>query len=171
MSIFDICLLVILAGFVFSGLFKGIIRLAGHFIGLIVGAYVASRFYLNLYEWGKAIANGHDNVGKVVAFIILFVVVTRLVILLFVLLEKLFNFIAVIPGSKYVNNLLGAALGFIEGSLFLGTILFVISRYSVIGDFFGDQLTKSVIAPFLLKIVDIILPLLPTALTALKSLI
>lgn len=171
MSIFDISLLIILGGFAVNGLFKGIIRLVGHFAGLIIGAYIASHFYLNLYEWGKSIANGHENIGKVLAFIILFIVVTRLVILVFDLIEKLFKFIAVIPGSKYINNLLGAALGFLEGAIFLGLILYVISRYAFIGNFFGDQLANSVIAPFLLNIVGIILPLLPEALKALKSLI
>jgi len=171
MSTFDIILLIILGAFTVSGLFKGIIRIVGRLVGLIAGAYIASRFYLNLYDWGKNIVNGHENAGKVIAFIILFVVVTRLVVWLFILLEKLFNFIAVIPGSKYINNLLGAVLGFLEGSLFLGLILFVISRYSLIGNFFGDQLTNSRIAPFLLKIVDIILPFLPEALKALKSII
>lgn len=171
MSTFDIVLLIILGAFTVSGLFKGIIRIAGRLVGLVAGAYVASHFYLNLYEWGKNIANGHENAGKVVAFIILFVVVARLVALLFVLLEKLFNFIAVIPGSKYINNLLGALLGLLEGSLFVGLILYVISRYSFIGNFFADQLTESKVAPILLNAVDLILPLLPQALKALKSII
>lgn len=171
MSIFDISLLVILAGFVLNGLFKGLIRLLGHVVGLIVGAYIASHFYLLLFDWCKNIFNGHDAIGKTISFIVLFVVVTRLMDLVFKLIEKLFNFIAIIPGSKYLNNLAGAALGFIEGSLFLGLIIFVVSRYALIGNFFGKELTGSFMAPFLLKIVNIILPILPDALKALKSLI
>jgi len=171
MSIFDISLLVILAGFVINGLFKGLIRLFGHVVGLIIGAYIASHFYLFCYEWWKSIFNGHDAVGKVVTFIVLFVLVTRLMDFVFRLIEKLFNFIAIIPGSKYINNIAGAVLGFLEGSLFLGLIIFVISRYSLIGNFFGPQLTSSLIAPFLLKIVNIILPILPDALKALQSII
>lgn len=171
MSIFDISLLVILVGFVLNGLFKGLIRLLGHVVGLIIGAYIASHFYLFLFDFWKNIFNGHDSVGKVISFIVLFVVVTRLMDLFFKLLEKFFNFIAIIPGSKYLNNLAGAILGFIEGSLFLGLILFVVSRYALIGNFFGDQLTNSVLTPVLLKIVNIILPILPDALKALKSLI
>ncbi|MFA5109678.1 MAG: CvpA family protein [Patescibacteria group bacterium] len=177
MSIFDIVLLVILGVFVVSGLFKGLIRLLGRVVGLIVGAYVASHFYLAFYGWAKtwgwleSWATDHENFAKVLAFIILFVLVTRLTDLLFLLIEKIFKFIAVIPGSKYINNLLGAALGFLEGSLFLGLILYVVSRYALIGNFFGDQLATSAVAPFLLKIVNIILPILPEALKALKALI
>jgi uncharacterized membrane protein required for colicin V production len=171
MSTFDICLLAILGGFAISGLFKGIIRMVGHVVGLIVGAYAASHFYLNFYGLIRGAFNSHENAGKVIAFIILFAVVTRLVILLFVLLEKLFKFIAVIPGSKYINNLLGAALGFLEGALSLGLIIYVISRYTLISNFFGEQFMHSIIAPFLLKITNIILPLLPEALKILKSII
>ncbi len=171
MSIFDISLLVILIGFVLNGLFKGLIRLLGHVVGLMIGAYIASHFYLFLFDLWKNIFNGHDAIGKTVSFIVLFVVVTRLMDLVFKLLEKFYNFIAIIPGSKYLNNLAGAILGFIEGSLFLGLILFVVSRYALIGNFFGDQLTNSVLTPVLLRIVNIILPILPDALKALKSLI
>lgn len=171
MSFFDIILAVILLGFIISGLFKGLIRSLGHIVGLIVGAYVASHFYLILFSWWQGVFNGHDAVGKVISFIILFVVVTRLMDLAFFLIEKFFNFIAFIPGSRYINNLLGAALGFLEGSLFLGLIIFVISRYAILGNFFGNNLKTSIIAPFLLKIVNIILPILPEALKALKSLI
>ncbi len=171
MSIFDISLLVILIGFILNGLFKGLIRLLGHVVGLIIGAYIASHFYLFFFDWWKNIFNGHDAVGKVITFIILFVLVTRLMDFVFKLIEKLFNLIAVIPGSKYLNNLAGAVLGFIEGALFLGLIIFVISRYALIGNFFGEQLTNSLIAPWLIKIVNIILPILPEALKALKSLI
>ncbi len=171
MSIFDISLLVILAAFILNGLFKGIIRSLGHIVGLLIGAYVASHFYLALYEWGKHLANGHENVGKVVAFILLFVIVTRLVDWLFVLLEKLFKFVAVIPGSKYINNLLGAALGFLEGSLFLGLLIFVISKYAIIGNFFADQIAASRLAPFLLWVAKLAMPLLPEALKAIQSLV
>lgn len=171
MSIFDICLVIILAVFTFSGLFKGLIRSLGHLVGLVIGAYIASHYYLLVFKWGADLAKGHDNVGKVVAFILLFIVVTRLIYLAFYLIEKFFNFIAIIPGSKYINNILGGALGFLEGSLFLGLIIFVASRYTLIGNAFGHELTLSKIAPFLLKITDIILPFLPAALKALQSVV
>jgi membrane protein required for colicin V production len=171
MSIFDISLLIILGGFVLNGLFKGIIRMIGQIVGLIVGAYVAANYYLALYAWGQAWAAGHENIGKILAFIILFILVARLTDLAFVLAEKAFKIIAIIPGSKYINNLLGAVLGFLEGALALGLILYVISRYTLIGNFFGDQLSDSLIAPILLDIVGLIMPFLPEALKALRSII
>lgn len=177
MSTFDIVLLVLVGVFAVNGLFKGLIKLLGNIAGLIVGAYVASHFYLNFYAWFstwgwlKNWANDHENFAKILAFIILFALVTRLTAFLFLIIEKIFNFIAVIPGSKYINNLLGAALGLLEGSLSVGLIIYVISRYTLVSNFFGAQLADSVVAPLLLKVVNIILPVLPEALKALKAII
>lgn len=171
MSIFDISLLVILGGFIVSGLFQGLIRLIGRIVGLIVGAYVASHFYLAFFAWWQNLAAGHENIGKVIAFIILFIVAAKLSDLVFALLEKAFKIIAIIPGSRYINNLLGGLLGLLEGALFLGLIIYVASRYAFIDGFFGNQLTSSIVAPYLLKVVNIVLPLLPEALKALKAII
>lgn len=171
MSLFDIVLLIILAAFIIKGLFKGLIRMIGSLIGLIVGAYVASHYYLVVYDWADQWLNINPNVGKVLVFIILFAVVARLVEFIFILLEKAFKFLAVIPGSRYLNNLLGAILGFLGGAIFLGLIIYVISRYAIIGHFFADQLAASWLAPWLLKIATLALPLLPEALRLLQSII
>ncbi len=171
MSYFDIILLVILAGFVFNGLSKGLIKLLGNIVGLIVGAFVASRFYLQFYAWSQNLFGGRENLGKVVAFIIVFIAVTVAVDFIFSILEKVFNLISIIPFTKLINRLLGAALGLLEGSLFIGLILFVASRYAWLGSLFGDHLASSQVAPLLLKVVNLVLPILPAALKALQSLI
>jgi membrane protein required for colicin V production len=171
MTIFDIVLAVILATFIFGGLRKGLIRSLGSIVGLILGAFIASHFYLVFFEWGRSFAGNHEAIGKVVAFIVLFIVVTSLINLVFFLIEKVFNLLAIIPGSRYLNNILGALLGLLEGSLFLGLLVFVASRYAIVGNLLGDNLAKSVIAPWLLKVVNIVLPVLPEALKALKSII
>jgi len=173
MSILDICLLVILIGTVLNGLFKGLINLLGRVVGLIVGAFAASHFYLAFFAWSENIYNGHEAAGKIFSFIVLFIVATKLMDFAFKLIEKAFNLIAIIPGSKYLNNIAGGILGFFEGALFLGLIIYVVSRYAVVGNLLGisGQLTNSVIAPALLKIVNVILPILPDALKTLKSII
>ena len=177
MSTLDISLLIILAGFILNGLFKGIIRLVGHIVGLVLGAYLAVNFYLGFYNWFKdwswlkVWVSGHQNLTKILAFIIFFIVAVRLIDLFFVLLEKIFKFMAVIPGSKYLNNLLGGVLGFIEGALFLGIIIYALAKYSFVNNFLGGQLSTSIVAPWLLKTVDIFKPLLPRALRGLQSFI
>ncbi len=171
MSYFDIALVVVLAGFVFNGLSKGLIRLLGNIVGLIVGAFIASRFYLQFYEWSQNFFGGREGLGKVISFIVVFVVVTMVVDWLFIILEKIFNVISIIPFTKTINRLLGGALGLLEGSLFIGLILFVASRYAWVGGLFGEHLVSSQVAPFFLKVVRLVMPVLPDALKALQSLI
>ena len=171
MSYFDIALLIILASFTFNGFKKGLIRLFGQVVGLIIASYVASHFYLTFYEWGKDMVNFSEGTEKFLAFLILFVVVTSVVGIIFILIEKFFHLISVIPFTKLIDKLLGGALGLLEGSLALGLILFVAARYAWIGGLIGNQLIASKVAPWLIKVVNIIMPFLPEALKALKSII
>ncbi|MBN2884925.1 CvpA family protein [Patescibacteria group bacterium] len=171
MSYFDIALVIVVAGFVLNGLSKGLIRLLGKIIGLIASAYIASHFYLQFYQWTQNIFGGREALGKVISFIIVFIVTTLIINWIFVIIEKIFKLISIIPFTGMINRLLGGALGFIEGSLFIGLILFVASRYSWIGSLFGDYLVSSQVAPFFLKVVEIITPVLPSALKALQSVI
>ena len=171
MSYFDIGLLIVLAGFVGNGLNKGLIRLLGQVAGLIIASYVASHFYLNFYAWGKNLLNFSEGTEKFLAFLVLFVIVTSLVGVVFIVIEKVFNLISIIPFTKLINRLLGGALGLLEGSLSLGLILFVAVRYAWIGSLLGNQLVSSKVAPWLIKVANIIMPFLPEALKALKSVI
>jgi len=171
MSYFDIALIIIVAAFALNGFSKGLIRLLGNIVGLIFGIFIASRFYLQFYIWAETWFAGRENLGKVLSFIIVFIAVTLAVDFVFIIIEKIFKLISIIPFTKLLNRLLGAALGFIEGSLFIGIILFVISRYAWIGTLFGDKLVSSQVAPFFLKMVNLVMPILPEALKALQSLV
>ncbi len=171
MSIIDVALLLILAGFVFYGLFFGLIRTIGAFFGVLIGAYLASRFYIPVSDWVDAIFFGYYNLGKVLVFIILFSLINRLVGFLFYLLDKAFNFISIIPFLKTINRLGGLILGFLTGSLFIGIIIYVISKYAILESLVGTWLNNSEFAPFFLKFADFVLPLLPEVLKRLQGLI
>ena len=170
-GIFDIILLIILAGFVFYGLFFGLIRTVGALAGVVVGAWLASRWYLPVFDWAQDLFFGHNNLGKVLTFIVLFTVINRIVGLVFALLDRTFHLIAIIPFLKTINRLGGAVFGFALGGLSLGLILYVASRYAIIETFFGQWLVDSRVAPFLVKFVDVLKPLLPEMLKKLQSLI
>jgi len=171
MTILDAILLIILAGFVFYGLFFGLIRTLGSLVGIVAGAWLASHFYLQIFSWAEDLFFGYDNLGKVLTFIILFTIINRLVGFAFSLLDKTFNIISIIPFLKTINRLAGAIFGFLEGALVLGLILYVASRYAFIEHWFGGWLVNSEIAPFLLQFVEFLKPLLPEILKRLKSLI
>lgn len=169
--IIDVILILFLAGFVFYGLFFGLIKMVGYVAGMVIGAWAASHFYLIFYEWFKWLFFGHDNVGKVISFIIVLTIVSRLVGIAFYLIEKIFNIIAIIPFLKGINKIAGAIFGFIEGTFTFGLIIYVASRYTLINSFLGEQLSVSKIAPFLMRLVNILTPLFPEALRALKSIV
>lgn len=171
MSYFDIALLVILAGFLTNGLTKGLIRLLGQVVGLIAASYLSSHFYLTFYQWGQGIVSWSEGTEKLLAFIILFILISSLMSALFIVIEKIFNLISIIPFTKLINRLLGGALGLLEGSLVLGLILFVAVRYTWIDSLLGNQLVSSQVSPWLIKVANIVMPFLPEALKALKSII
>lgn len=171
MTIFDAVLLIILAGFVFYGIFFGLIKTIGNIAGVIVGAFVAGHFYLSAYYWAEDLFFGYENLGKVISFIVLFTIVNRVVGLVFALIDKSFHLISIIPFLKTINRLGGAVLGFVMGALIVGLILYVASRYAIVGYFAGDMLAASKIAPFLVKFAGVLTPLLPEMLKKLGSVV
>lgn len=171
MSIFDTILLILLSGFVFYGLFFGLIRTTGALLGTLAGAVLASRLYVQVYNWVEPVFFGRENFGKILVFIILFSIINRLVGFVFYLIDKTFGIISIIPFLKTFNRLGGAVIGFLTGGFFLGMVIFVASRYSFIENWFGKWLVDSQMAPFLLKFVNILMPLLPEMLKKLQSLI
>lgn len=171
MTLFDAILLVIFSGFIFYGFFFGLIRTIGAIAGVIAGAFLAGLFYIDAFELVRDLFFGFDNMGKVISFIIIFTIVNRLVGFGFVLLDKAFNIISIIPFLKSINRLAGAAFGFILGGLVLGLALYVVSRYSFIENWFGSVLVNSKLAPFLLQFADILTPLLPEIMRTLQAII
>ena len=171
MAYIDVILIVILSGFVSYGLFFGLIRSLGVLVGVIVGAILASRFYLIAFNFVEPIFFGFGNLGKVLIFVILFSLINRVVGLGFYFLEKVFNVISIIPFLKTINRLAGAILGFFAGGLSIGLVLYVISKYTLLDYFIGRWLVDSSLTPMFLKFNDLLLPLLPEMLKALKSLI
>lgn len=167
----DFILLLVFAAFVFYGLFFGLIKTAGSLIGVVVGAWAASRLYLVIFEWLRSLAFGYDDLGRVVSFVICFVIINRLICLLFALLDRTFNLISVIPFLKTINRLGGAALGLIEGGVVVGLFLYVIGRYAGGLDFLVSALAQSWLAPFFLQFATILQPLLPELLKQLQSVI
>lgn len=171
MPIIDVFLLLALFGFIFYGLFAGFIRSLGVLAGVLVGAILASRLYLWVFDIIQPVFFGHENVGKVMTFLILFSILNKLTALAFFFVEKIFNIIAIIPFLKSINRLLGAIFGFMAGSLTIGLILYVVSRYAVLDAFLGQWLVASRLAPFFLRVAKLLLPLLPEILKQLKAVI
>ncbi|PJE77176.1 hypothetical protein COV05_01015 [Candidatus Uhrbacteria bacterium CG10_big_fil_rev_8_21_14_0_10_48_16] len=122
MGFIDIILLVIVGAFVFFGLFFGLIHTIGSIIGSIIGI-VAATFLTD------AVVNmfgflSDSGPTKVFVFVVIFLIISRLIGLVIMILEKVFGFFSIIPFAKTINHLLGAGLGFIEGLIIVGVVLF-----------------------------------------------
>ena len=142
MSLFDLILLLILGGFVMYGLWFGLIHALGALLGTIAGAFLAARWFEPVSNWVGFLFGGHQNLARIICFLILFTIINRLVGLLFWLIDKIFAVVSIIPFLKTINRLFGAIFGFLEGTLVLGLTLFVASRYPL-DTWFGEALANS----------------------------
>lgn len=170
-SIFDLILIIIWAGFVFYGLFFGFIRMIGSFIGMIIGIFLASRFFIEFYNYFHYLFGAYEGLGKILSFLILYAIISKLVSFGFVFVEKIFNILTIIPFLKSFNKLGGAILGFFLGGIIIGLILYLGSKYLVLESLLGTSLSNSQITPILMYFAKLVQPLLPEALRAMKSLI
>lgn len=146
----DIILLLILAGFVFHGLFFGLIKTLGSILGVVAGVWAAIYFYLPVFNKVSDLFFGRDALGKIIMFILIFIIINRLTGLLFSILDRVLDFMSIIPFLLTINRLAGAALGFIEGGLSLGLLLIAIMTYLPYFDFLDKQIAKSQFAPRLI---------------------
>lgn len=163
MSWLDVTLLLALFSYVWGGFRAGLISSIGGIIGLIIGATIASRQYEAFAPAVDPIVGGNDLVAKVVAFIAIFFIVTRIVAILVWFINKLFNLVAIVPGLKLLNRVGGAIFGFLEGAIFLGLILQFVNRLSI-PDAWAKSMNESFMVPFLLGIAGWLVPFLPKAL-------
>jgi len=169
MTIFDLVLLIILGGFTLFGLWFGFIHALGALVGIVAGAFVAGHYYTSVASWGSFIW-GAGDLGYILSFILILILVDRLVGLVFYLLDRIFKFIAIIPFLKSINHLVGAVLGFLEGAFAVGLILYFLSRYPI-NEWLTAQLIGSQVAPWLVGISNVLVPLLPEIVQQLKSVI
>ena len=147
MAWFDIIIIVILAGFAWYGFFFGFIQVIGNLAGLVSGAYLASRFYIPIFNWLDPFIPGSSIIAKIIIFIICFGIISRLVSWLFVLIEQAFKVISIIPLLKTANRVLGLIFALAEGIFILGIVAYLFNRHLPAAAFFAKALEKSSLTP------------------------
>ncbi|MFB6225892.1 MAG: CvpA family protein [Candidatus Paceibacteria bacterium] len=168
MELLDIIIISIVTGFALFGLFFGLFHTLGSLLGTVLGAYLASRYYQPAAEWLMGITGWEANLAKVVMFILAFVIINRIVGILFYLVDRMVSIFLSLPVIKQLNRLLGFIFGFFEGVLTVGIIIYFIERFPLTEQFM-DSLAESVLAPYAVKLGSILVPLLPEALQVLDS--
>lgn len=130
MLLFNIILVLALIAFVGSGLKDGFIYALGRIVGAVIGFLVAKYFYIQLaFVFSPFMPAGW---AKVIAFLLIFMVATRVMGWIFKAIDKTFNFIAIIPFMKSINHVLGAFLGLLEGILIMGGLIWIIKTFNLI---------------------------------------
>ena len=168
MGLFDIILLIIIAGFGLFGLWFGFIHTMGSLVGTVVGAFVASRYYGSAADVLVNITGWSENVSRVLMFILVFLVINRFVGFLFWTLEKTLRIAVRLPFIQSINRILGLVLGVFEGLVTIGLILYVMEVFPI-SDNISFMMAHSLVAPIALGISEILLPLLPEGMRLLET--
>jgi len=172
MMMLDYVMLAVLAYFALWGFRKGLIQAIGSIIGLIIAVVLASRYFQQAADAVSPFVSftKSENFIKVIVFVLMLIIINRLAVFVFSIIEKMYKSVAILPGMKFLNRLLGAGLGFIEGCLVLGLIIFFASRFPF-GSIVESFLAGSQIAPIVLQISTIIQPFIPEAIKQIQGLI
>ena len=142
--------------------------MVGSLVGFVVGAFIAGRLYEQVGDVLIRFIGGNQNLADIIAFFVLFLLITRLVGVLFSLLEKIFDVVSFLPFLKTFNRLLGALFGLIEGTLVLGLAVYFSGRFPFF-EGFGPMLDESILADALNLVGLAVSPLLPQAIQMLHS--
>ena len=105
MTLIDIIILVVLAGFIWKGVRLGLIEVIGGIIGLFVGVYLAGLYYEEAGDMLQGLLFDSEILATILGFLLVFILVNRGIALIFWLVDKIFNIIAIIPGLKSLNGL------------------------------------------------------------------
>lgn len=159
MNWLDIVLIIAIGIATVIGLRKGIIKMALTLGGLVLGIFLAGRYYLAFSEHLTLISS--TVWAKVAAFAIIFIGVMIVAAIIAHFLEKLAS--AILLG--WVNHLVGAIIGFIVGAMFCGAVLAIWVKYLGV----SDAIQSSNIAPILLDQFPRVLSLLPGEFDSIKS--
>lgn len=129
MLLTDIVLIIALLGFIGAGTKDGFVHTLGRLIGAVVGFLFAKAWFLSLASiFGLILPLSW---ARVVAFLLIFLFINRLVGMLFKLVDGAFSILSILPFLKSINALLGGILGFVEGVVLLGGAIYLILTFSL----------------------------------------
>ena len=163
MSFIDIIILIVLAGFVWKGVKLGLIEAIGGIIGLFAGVYLAGIYYEEAAGMLESLLFGSQVLATILGFLLVFILVNRGIALIFWIIDKVFHVIAIIPGLKSLNHLLGGIFGLLEGLIFIGIVIYVLSFFPLT-DSLSSAVQKSKFAGIMGTVGQVADPFIPDSL-------
>jgi len=147
----DIVLLLLLLTAFILGVIKGLVRQVVGILAVIVGLILALAFYSVVASaFGTLVKD--PNVSGFLGFLIIFVAV----LITGWLVGRMFS--KAIKGPlKFLNHVMGGALGLLKGALICGILVFTMLVFPVN----SDALRNSVIAPYCVEVTRGLIDLIP----------
>ena len=158
MNWLDIVILIYLAVSVISGLVQCLIRTVLSIVGVIVGIFLASHFYIQLGNALTFISN--KDTANIVAFIIILLAVMIVAAIIAWLLKSIIKAIKL----GWVDKLGGAVLGLILGALSVSAFLAIIVKYTS-----ASFIVDSKLSGFFLDKFPLILGFLPSEFDSVRN--
>ena len=159
MNWLDIVLVIAIGVSAFIGVKKGVIGIAITLAGLVLGVFLAGRYYIVFSQYLTFIP--HAGLAKVAAFSIIFIGVMAAAGVVARLISKAAS--AVMMG--WANRLGGGILGGILGAIFCGAFLAMWVKFMGM----TQVIAESRIAPVLLSQFPMVLALLPREFDVVRS--
>ncbi len=131
MSIFliNLILALLILGYIGMGVKDGFVHTLGRFLDAILGFLAARAWSI----WLVGIIGIFMPAGwaRLVSFVLIFLVITRLAGLAFKFVDGIFELLKLLPFLKSIDKLLGAFLGAIEGVIFIGGAIYLILTFKL----------------------------------------
>jgi len=160
MNWLDIVLAIILVVSVFIGLKVGLIKAILSLVGLVLGIFLAGRFY---EAFAGVLTFLPEAAARVVAYILIILIVMIIISIVANLLDKLLSVIML----GWVNHLGGAVFGLLMAGIFCGAVLAVWVKY--VGG--SGVVSGSVLGKYLVNSFPLVLALLPNEFDSIKDLL
>ncbi len=163
MPLVDLLLVIIVGAFVMFGLFFGFVRTLGSLVGSVLGIVLATRLLEPAVSALGFFFNNNTAVASVVLFILLFALISRAIGLVFWIIGKMFGILSWIPFAKTINRILGGVLGFVEGVIVVGVIIYFALKF-LPDSTVSSWLSQSTVADYLLAVMSAMQALFPAEL-------
>lgn len=147
-SFVDVGILLILVAWALYGFFVGFIRAAGSLSGALVGIWCAVHYQ---HVFGDAVGY------RVLAFILIYAVVSRGIAFIAYLMDKLFIVVKFIPFAGLVNKSLGALLAIAEATVVLLGVYFVLLQFTVTKAWIDSTLAQSALLSLIKTVAEKVL--------------
>jgi len=129
MFLVNLVLVMLLLGYIGMGVKDGFVHTLGRFLGAILGFLAARAWSI----WFVGIIGMFVPAGwaRLAAFIVIFIVITRVFGMVFKMVDGIFELMKLLPFLKSIDKFLGAFLGFVEGLIFIGGVIYLILTFKL----------------------------------------